>query len=63
MLVKNKKIQLNEAKEDTIILSKTNKNFIILDDNTYCNKEDIDKIRKLKNHILFLQNVVFLKSN
>ena len=26
-------------------------------------KEDIDKIRKLKNHILFLQNVVFLKSN
>lgn len=44
MLVKNKKIQLNEAKEDTIILSKTNKNFIILDDNTYCNKEDIDKI-------------------
>ena len=44
MLVRNNKIKLNEARESTIILSETNENFIILDDNTYCKKEDINKI-------------------
>lgn len=44
MLVNNKKIQLDKAKENTTILSEIKENFIILDDNTYPNKRDINRI-------------------
>lgn len=44
MLVNNKKIQLDKAKENTTILSEIKKNFIILDDNTYLNKKNINRI-------------------
>ena len=44
MLVNNKKIQLDKAKENTIILSEIKENFIILDDNTYPNKKNINRI-------------------
>ena len=44
MLVNNKKIQLDKAKENTTILSEIKENFIILDDNTYPNKKNINRI-------------------
>ena len=44
MLLNNKKIQLDKAKENTTILSEIKENFIILDDNTYPNKKNINRI-------------------
>ena len=46
MLINNKKIQLDKIKENTTILSEIRENFIILDDSTYLNKENINKIGK-----------------
>jgi uracil phosphoribosyltransferase len=64
MLVNNKKIQLDKAKENTIILSEIKENFIILDDNTYPDKKNINRIGKeiskydYKVKILSINNLV-----
>ena len=45
MHILNRKIELKDAKNKTIILSETDKNFIILDDNTYKNKINIELLK------------------
>lgn len=44
MLIDNKEIKFDKVKKNTIVLSEVKENFIILDDNTYPNKESIYEI-------------------